>query len=71
MAYIVPGGGRLAIARRGTRTASVKVWITPALREAIEKVAEREGRSISNWIERTLERAISEEEATRKPPRKP
>jgi predicted HicB family RNase H-like nuclease len=52
------------------RTASVKVWITPALREAIEKAAEHEGRSISNWIERALEKAIADL-PPRKPSRKP
>jgi hypothetical protein len=32
------------------------------LREAIERAAEREARSISNWIERALQKAIDDEE---------
>jgi predicted HicB family RNase H-like nuclease len=43
-----------------TRSASIKVWVKPELREAIERAAQREGRSISNWIERALERTIEE-----------
>jgi hypothetical protein len=43
------------------RTESIRVWVTPELRAAIEKLADRDRRSMSSWIELALERAVEAE----------
>jgi predicted transcriptional regulator len=43
------------------RSETVRVWLTPELKAAIEKLAERDRRSMSSWIELALERAVEAE----------
>jgi predicted HicB family RNase H-like nuclease len=43
------------------RTESIRVWVTPELKAAITKLADRDRRSLSTWIEIALERAVEAE----------
>ena len=52
------------------RTESIRVWVTPELRAAIERLAERDRRSMSSWIELAIEQAIEAGEAAEKPKRR-
>jgi predicted transcriptional regulator len=52
------------------RTESIRVWVTPELRAAIEKLAERDRRSMSSWIELAIEQAVEAAEAADKPKRR-
>jgi hypothetical protein len=52
------------MAKKAARTESIKVWVTPDMRAAIEELAAKDDRTMSAWIELALKRAI--EEAKRK-----
>ena len=42
-----------------TRTIELKVRIRPSLKAAVDRAADHDGRSVSNWIERLLEEAVA------------
>ena len=41
------------------RTVELKVRIRPSLKRAVDRAADHDGRSVSNWIERLLEEAVA------------
>jgi hypothetical protein len=49
-----------------TRTTEVKIRIRPSLKAAIDKAAQHDGRSVSNWIERLVEEAIRRHPTTQR-----
>jgi predicted HicB family RNase H-like nuclease len=52
------------------RSETVRVWLTADLKAAITKLAARDKRSLSQWIELALQRVVDEEERQGKPKRK-
>jgi hypothetical protein len=47
---------------RETRSIALNIRITPAMKTALDKIALREKRTVSNWIYLLLEKAIAEAE---------
>jgi hypothetical protein len=42
------------------RSIALNIRITPAMKAALDRIAEREKRTVSNWIYLLLEKAIAE-----------
>ena len=49
------------------RTAAIGIKIEPALKEAVEKAAADDGRSMAQWVERLIIRALREQGYLPKP----
>jgi hypothetical protein len=49
-----------------TRSAELKIRIRPSLKAAIAKAADRNGRTVSAWVERLLEEAVKAQPTQRK-----
>lgn len=49
------------------KTAVIAIRIKPSLKAAAMLAAKAEGRSLSNWIERLMEKAVKAHPTTRKP----
>ena len=60
-----PPRGRELIVRREIRSVVLNVRIRPSLKALLEKCAERDGQSLSGWIETVL--AAAAEKAKPKP----
>jgi hypothetical protein len=52
----------IAMAKDETRSDSVKIRITPTLKEALQELADADGRSLAGYIERVLTNHVLEHE---------
>jgi hypothetical protein len=59
-----------AVAKVPDKYPRVTIRIPEALRAHVAEAADRDGRSVSNWIVRALEAAVRAEGAPARPPRK-
>ena len=51
---------KIPIAKRGERTAAFSMRLHPAVRDAIQELAEADGRSFTNYVERVLTAHVQE-----------
>jgi len=54
------------MAKDEIRSVVLNLRMRPSLKAALEKLAERDQRTLSNWIELVLERAVKDAESKRR-----
>lgn len=57
--------------KRGSLTAGLALRITPDLKARIDRAAEDEGRTISQWVLQVIHAALEVHEAAKTPPASP
>jgi hypothetical protein len=63
---ISDGPGKQSMAKDEIRSVVLNLRMRPSLKAALEKLAERDQRTLSNWIELVLERAVKDAESKRR-----